>query len=688
MKKIAIILLFVLSLFSNLTAHSQMLKTATVDRLLQREYIGAVLIDNERGVAYFERVDAIDSSPVRFPYPTTRMYNSALKKIYLAPLDGGIEAEPLFEQEDNTGYYFASDNPWSPNRRYFAIYKFREGHVQPGVVDVKERTAKFFDVSAYYSLKSSLDWVSNHEFAIARAEDTANTQTYRVNGVLAIDEARKKGWRDGAVTADVVGAGKYERQKDTEPGVGLVKIDVRSGKTQLVEHYQGLEDNVLDLCANTALEFDDVDTVGISGTEVFYLRGGELWRAGLGDAPENLTEAYPYDIKIHQMSDVWRDAPLALIKSVDNECTLSLEKTVFFVEVEGQKQYLMFSTDGSHNTISPPNENSYLLAANKEGAVFLTNSYEQGSLLQYVKAGDTEEPFALYRFNRQLAGVTPAVGPISVRHHGFDGRAVTSWLFLPPGASLERPIPYPMVMIPYSELVYSTESPKSSYAQGIWQLESTIAAAAEVFAAQGYAVLLPSIPLVERGQVGEPMTHMMPAILSGLDAAVETGYVDPERVAVSGHSFGGYTALSIAVQSDRFKAVIAHSPLANLISSYGQFSPYLEVNAYQFENLGPWFLAVSQGRMVVSPWRNADRYVRNSPLFFAHQTVTPILLIHGDYDGAAVVEQSEEIFTALKQEGKDVIFVRYFGEHHKNLQPQNQRDMWQRIFVFLKENGV
>lgn len=690
MSLIKTIIVTFLAVLAATFACAEDMKTASVDRLLQREYVGSVLIDDERGVAYFERIDAIDSSPVRFPYPTGRMYKSALKKIYVASLNRNTEAEPLFKQDDSTGYYFASDKPWSPSGRFIAIYRFHNAQAQPGIVDLQKRTAKFFDVSALYSLETSLEWVSSHEFVIATAEGVANTQTYRVNGVLAIDEVRNKGWRDGAVTADVVGAGKYAAQGASKSGVELVKIDTRSGSIKPIRQgvYRGDDKDSDQLHARlaNALDLDGVTSVAVSETGVFYLGGGDLWRADLDGESENLTSEYLYELKLHETSDIWRDVPLAIVRSGDNERTRLLDNTVFSAEIEEQTEYLIFSANGqSYNAISPPYENAQLLAASGEGAVFLTNSYEHGSLLQYIKAGEEGRPTTLYHFNQQLAGVSPAVGPIPVRHHGFDGRAVTSWLYLPPGASLERPSPYPTVMIPYSELVYSDDGPIVTFAMDIWRLNLAMNTAMEVFAAQGYAVLLPSIPLVDRGQAGEPMMHIMSAVLSSLNAAIETGYVDSHRVAVSGHSGGGYAALAIATQTKQFKAVVAQAPVTNLVSLYGQFVPYREVEAQKFTALTLSQMVKGWGRMAVSPWRDADRYVRNSPLFFAHQAETPIMLIHGDYDGAVVVEQSEEMFTALRQEDKDVTFVRYFGEHHIIARPENQRDMWRRIFNFLSE---
>lgn len=64
------------------------------------------------------------------------------------------------------------------------------------------------------------------------------------------------------------------------------------------------------------------------------------------------------------------------------------------------------------------------------------------------------------------------------------------------------------------------------------------------------------------------------------------------------------------------------------------------------------------------------------------------MLIHGGMDYTTIPVNSEEIFTALRRSGKDVVFVRYLGEEHAIEQPQNQRDMWERVFDFLEDNGV
>ena len=88
--------------------------------------------------------------------------------------------------------------------------------------------------------------------------------------------------------------------------------------------------------------------------------------------------------------------------------------------------------------------------------------------------------------------------------------------------------------------------------------------------------------------------------------------------------------------------------------------------------------------MGVPPWKDPERYMRNSPLFSADQIETPLLLIHGD-DDFVDVTQPQELFNALQRQGKDSVFLRYWGEDHTFGSPANIRDMWQRIFAWFDD---
>jgi dipeptidyl aminopeptidase/acylaminoacyl peptidase len=84
------------------------------------------------------------------------------------------------------------------------------------------------------------------------------------------------------------------------------------------------------------------------------------------------------------------------------------------------------------------------------------------------------------------------------------------------------------------------------------------------------------------------------------------------------------------------------------------------------------------------PWKDAGRYLLNSPIFFADRVQTPLLIVHGDMDYIPI-QQGEEFFMSLYRQGKRAAFVRYWGEGHVLESPANIRDMWQRILAWFEQ---
>lgn len=578
-------------------ACAEPVKTATVDQLLLRENIGQTIIDDERGKIYFEFVRSAGDTPVLQSYNAWRN-GDARSHLYAASLDGSLEAAPLFFQSEDAGYVLAGAGRVSPDGRYLAIYRLCEGTMAPGVYDLNRDEARFFDISVPQAPSgSSFRWISSTRFTHQVEASEFPISNYPVTGTRAEAAAREAGWRDRQVTADLVGAGRYDTGTQLIDSPSFVAVDVESGAVTLLE-----------------------------------------------------------------------EASREFVKTSENS------------EVTP--------------TVEPPTEQSELLAFTDAGAVFRANDYATGSHLVYVPGeGDAK---TLFTFNTHLAGVTPASDPIPIHHKDYAGEAAIGWLYLPPGASTDEPRQHPLVVIPYPGAVHGERSPReagsSRSADTIWDVDLGTTTYIEVFAAHGYAVLLPSVPLGPTGEPGEPMTRMMPAILSALDGAIVSGHVDPERLALSGHSYGGYGALSVATQTGRFDAIIAMSVIANLTSKFGQFIPGMRVgivhNPLFLRSIGNGWSSAGQSRMGAPPWEDPKRYIRNSPLLFADKVETPVMIIHGDIDTATFITQAEEIFTALRREEKDALFLRYWGEGHDIKQPQNQRDMWDRIFNFLEGNGV
>jgi dipeptidyl aminopeptidase/acylaminoacyl peptidase len=151
-----------------------------------------------------------------------------------------------------------------------------------------------------------------------------------------------------------------------------------------------------------------------------------------------------------------------------------------------------------------------------------------------------------------------------------------------------------------------------------------------------------------------------------------------------GHSYGGFSVYALVTQTNRFKAAVGESGYSNLIGGYSQFGGYRYLE-YAHEN------GVSRQasfEMILHlggpPWKEYARYIRNSPIFYVDRVQTPLLILHGDLDGAPI-EQAEELFMALYRQGKRAEFVRYWGEGHIIASPPNVRDLWNRIFAWFDE---
>ena len=139
-------------------------------------------------------------------------------------------------------------------------------------------------------------------------------------------------------------------------------------------------------------------------------------------------------------------------------------------------------------------------------------------------------------------------------------------------------------------------------------------------------------------------------LMTALDQLIErTGFVDTSRLGVTGGSYGGFMTNWIVGHTDRFAAAVAMRSLSNLVSDYGQD----DIVLWNAVEMGP------------PPWPDADELWRRSPLRYAREIRTPLLLLHGEQDLRCPISQAEELFAALRLLGREVELVRFPGESHE-----------------------
>ncbi len=139
-------------------------------------------------------------------------------------------------------------------------------------------------------------------------------------------------------------------------------------------------------------------------------------------------------------------------------------------------------------------------------------------------------------------------------------------------------------------------------------------------------------------------------LMTGIDALLDKGFVDKERMAVTGGSYGGYMTAWIVGHTDRFKCAVAQRGVYNLISFYGT-SDVPSLISYEYD---------------VEPWEDPQRLWEHSPLAHAHKITTPLLILASDNDFRVPIEQAEQLFAFVRRSGKaPVKMLRFPRDGHE-----------------------
>ena len=192
------------------------------------------------------------------------------------------------------------------------------------------------------------------------------------------------------------------------------------------------------------------------------------------------------------------------------------------------------------------------------------------------------------------------------------------------------------------------------------------------YASDGYLVLMPDVVY----EIGRPGSSAVDCVTAAAKKAIDLGFADPERVALQGHSWGGYQSSFILTQTDMFCAIVTGAPVTNLVSFHGEL--YKSIGSVQ-----QGITEVGQVRMGTTPWENWELYKSQSPLHNVRNITTPFVILHGTEDGAVDWHQGLEYYNAARRNGKEVILLSYPGEgHHLNRRP-NQIDFQVRMKQFF-----
>jgi len=248
------------------------------------------------------------------------------------------------------------------------------------------------------------------------------------------------------------------------------------------------------------------------------------------------------------------------------------------------------------------------------------------------------------------------VQPQYVQFKSKDGTTVCGYLYKPldytPGKK------YPTILRPHGGPV--------------WSYYAEFTHLAQLFAANGYAVLLPN----PRGSTGRGEGYAKAIFadwgnkdyqddVAMVDYAVAQGIADPDKLGVGGWSYGGISTDFIIGQTTRFKAAISGAGEALNTSFYGH-------DQYQRD------YETELGR----PWENHALWDKLSPFYKVANITTPTLFMGGDIDWNVPILGGEQMYQAMKSLGRETELVVYPGEYHEFKAPSHLKDRLERYLAW------
>ena len=278
----------------------------------------------------------------------------------------------------------------------------------------------------------------------------------------------------------------------------------------------------------------------------------------------------------------------------------------------------------------------------------------------FVSSGDGIGLKQLTHTNETILANLDMNEPESFWFDGADGTKVEAMLLRPPNFSSSQK--YPMLV-----LLHGGPQTMWSNAWGYrWN--------AQVFSAPGYVTLM----INRRGSTGfgqkftDEITNDWGGrpyvdVMKGMDAAIaKYPFIDKDRLAAAGGSYGGYMADWLATHTDRFKAIISHAGV------------YDKVSMYATEEL--WF---EEHDLQGTPWTAPENYRKWAPVTYAENLgkyKTPMLVIAGERDYRVPYTQSLELFSTLQRQGVPSELLVFPDEGHWVLKPQNAQ-LWYKTFL-------
>ncbi len=278
---------------------------------------------------------------------------------------------------------------------------------------------------------------------------------------------------------------------------------------------------------------------------------------------------------------------------------------------------------------------------------------------------DDAEPTRLTDSNPWLGDVQLARQEV-ITYPAADGLEIEGILFWP--LDYREGERYPLILAVHG-------GPEAHYSNG-WL--TTYNLPAHHAAAEGYFMFYPNyrgstgrgVEFTETSQ-GRPAKEEFDDLVDGVDYLISRGLVDPDRVGITGGSYGGYaSAWGATYYTERFAAAVMNVGLSDKISMLGTSDIPQELYLVHY---------------LTWPWEDWDMYKKASPIYYAQQAQTPILILHGDADPRVDPTQSRILYRylTLQEDPPPVRLGLYRGEGHGNQRAASRWDYSLRLMRWM-----
>ncbi len=247
-----------------------------------------------------------------------------------------------------------------------------------------------------------------------------------------------------------------------------------------------------------------------------------------------------------------------------------------------------------------------------------------------------------------------------------DGFALSGYLTPPQASAAGKP---PLILMPHG----------GPEARDNLQFQSW----AQAFAARGYMVFQPNFrgsggfgtkfAALGYGQWG---LRMQDDVMDGVQALIDSGKVDPDRICVVGASYGGYVSLYAGAKApERFKCVVSFAGVSDLVASqkWERTRRGVDSPVYQY-----WL------RSIGDPEKEREKLVATSPITYAGGYGPPVLLIHGTEDDIVPIAQSRAMEKALKRAGRSVRLIELEDEGHGGWDSETEASFLAEMIAFVE----